>query len=74
MKKMYLSSTDKKFLGVCGGIATYYGVDPTVVRAIFIVLLIGTGFVPFGLAYIVLYFILPNDPGNRSMLSRKPHA
>lgn len=56
-KKLYLSNTDKKMLGVCGGIAEYLGVDSTVVRAIFAVLFFafGTGL----LAYFVLYFIMP---------------
>lgn len=59
-KKLYLSSTDKKLLGVCGGIAEYFDIDPTVVRVIFIalVLMFGTGI----LAYLVLYFIIPKNP------------
>ena len=32
MKKLYLSNTDKKIFGVCGGIAETYDIDPTIVR------------------------------------------
>ena len=31
-KKLYLSTTDKKLMGVCGGIAEYFGIDSTLVR------------------------------------------
>ena len=32
MKKLYLSDTDKKICGVCGGIAEYFDIDSTLVR------------------------------------------
>ncbi len=36
-KKFYLSSTDKKIAGVCGGIAEYFNIDPLIVRVLFLV-------------------------------------
>ena len=33
-KKLYRSTSDKKICGVCGGIAKYLGIDPTIVRLI----------------------------------------
>ena len=39
-KKFYLSSTDKKIAGVCGGIAEYFNIDPLIVRVAFLVFLI----------------------------------
>lgn len=49
---------EKKLFGVCSGLANYFDVDPTLVRALFIIafLMAGTG----GLAYIVLAIIMPN--------------
>ena len=47
--------------GVCGGFAEYFGVDPTIVRLIYVVLC----FMSFGtglLLYIVLAIIMPNEP------------
>ncbi len=32
MKKLYLSDTDKKIGGVCGGLAHYFDIDPTIKR------------------------------------------
>ncbi len=37
-KKLYKSSTDKKIAGVCGGIAEYFNIDPTLVRLAWVVL------------------------------------
>ena len=33
-KKLYKSNTEKKLDGVCGGIAEYFDVDPTVIRLV----------------------------------------
>ena len=52
-------SQDKKLFGVCGGIAEYFDMDPTVVRIIWLlaVLCAGTGV----LAYLIAALIMP-DP------------
>ncbi len=56
-KKLYRSSTNKKLFGVCGGLAEYFDVDPTVVRIIYLLLLLGAG---FGLlAYLICALIMP---------------
>ena len=59
-KKFYLSQTDKKIGGVCGGIAEYFEVDALLVRVLFLaaILELGTGL----LAYIVLWILAPKNP------------
>ena len=58
-KKLYKLNEGKMVDGVCGGIAEYLGVDPTVVRVIWAVLsLSGTGI----LAYIICALIIPRKP------------
>ena len=52
--------TDKYIAGVCGGIAQYLGVDPTVVRVIFIVLALA-GVFPGLLAYGIAWLIMPAE-------------
>ena len=42
-KKFYLSSTDKKLGGVCGGLAEYFSVDSLIVRLAFVALVLGWG-------------------------------
>ncbi len=61
MKQMYLSS-DKKFLGVCGGVADYLNVDPTLIRIGVVCLSLITAVIPALIVYIVLSFVFPQQP------------
>lgn len=62
MKKLYLSSTDKKLAGVCGGLAEYFEVDSTIVRLAVVLVAILTAVVPALLAYLVAWMIMPPKP------------
>lgn len=54
------SSHDRVIAGVCGGIAEYFDMDPTLVRAGYVLLsVLSTGF-PGLLVYIVLAFVMPD--------------
>jgi phage shock protein C len=57
MKKFYLSDTDKKIGGVCGGLAEYFNVDSTFIRLLFVLggLLGGLTVI----AYVALWIISP---------------
>lgn len=59
-KKLYKSNTNKMLEGVCGGIAEYFGVDPTIVRLAWVVFcaLGGSGI----LVYIIAAIIIPSAP------------
>lgn len=59
MRRLYKSTTNKMICGVCGGIAEYFNMDPSVIRLIaaLIVIMAGTGL----LVYIILAIVLPND-------------
>lgn len=61
-KKLYRSDENKMLTGVCGGIAEYFGVDPTLIRLAWVVfsLLGGSGL----LAYILAAIIIPRDDSN----------
>lgn len=59
MSKLRKSSTDKMVFGVCGGIAEYFGWDPTLVRVIFIVLTFAGIGSPV-LIYLLLALVIPN--------------
>ena len=59
-KRFYLSQTDKKIGGVCGGLAEYFNIDPLIVRVAFLMAFFGFG---CGLiAYIVLWILAPRAP------------
>lgn len=59
MKKIYLSKTDKKIFGVCGGIGEAYDIDPTIVRLVFVFLTLVTFVVPLIVTYCVAGIIMP---------------
>jgi phage shock protein PspC (stress-responsive transcriptional regulator) len=62
MKRLYRSRTDKKIAGVCGGLGEYFGIDPTVVRLVAVIALIGSGIVPGFIAYVIAWVIVPEAP------------
>ncbi|CZQ91387.1 Hypothetical protein Tpal_1399 [Trichococcus palustris] len=58
MKKLTKSATDRQVSGVLGGIAEYLGVDSTIVRVIFLILVFAGVGSPV-ILYIILAIILP---------------
>ena len=72
MKKLYRSRKDSKIAGVCGGIAEYFNVDPTIIRllAVLTIFFGGGGVV----AYIIAWLIIPLEPieGNSFSSNNKP--
>lgn len=56
-KKLYRSTSNKIVAGVCGGLADYFGLDATLIRIIWILLILmaGTGI----LAYIIAWILMP---------------
>lgn len=62
MRRLYLSRTNKKLAGVCGGLAEYLDIDPTIIRLIFVFLLIITGIVPMLIVYLIAWAVIPQQP------------
>jgi phage shock protein C len=56
-KKLYLSDSNKKVAGVCGGLGEYFNVDATLLRVLWVILVLfaGTGF----LAYLIAWMVIP---------------
>lgn len=61
MEKKLTKSFDKKISGVCGGIAEYLNMDPTVIRVAYACLTAFTTGFPGIVLYIILAIIMP-DP------------
>ncbi len=59
-KRLQRSRTEKMIGGVCGGLAEYFNVDPTLVRVIWIAmtLIVGVGI----LLYLILWLVVPLQP------------
>ena len=64
MKRLYLSQTDKKIFGICGGIGETYNIDPTLVRLLLVFLCVVTGVIPISITYLVGWFVIPGKPNN----------
>ena len=58
-RRLTRSSTDRRIAGVCGGIASYLNIDPTVVRIIFLLALLFGGFGFW--AYLIVWIAAPED-------------
>jgi phage shock protein C len=67
MKKLYLSKTDRKILGVCGGLSEMLKVDSTLTRLALVFLCLITGILPLIVTYIIAGIITPEKPqGNKN--------
>jgi phage shock protein PspC (stress-responsive transcriptional regulator) len=61
-KRLYRSRSERMIGGVCGGIGKYLEIDPTVIRLLFLLLAFLSGGVPAVIAYIILLFVVPEEP------------
>ena len=59
MKRLRRSSTDKKIAGVCGGLAEYFEVDPTIVRLVVVAVALVTAVIPMLVGYLLSWMIIP---------------
>ncbi len=57
VKRLFRSKADRKLGGVCGGIAEYFALDPTLIRVLWAVAILfgGVGLI----AYIICWIIIP---------------
>ena len=60
-KRLMRSTSDRRIAGVCGGIAKYLNVDPTVVRILFLISIL-FGFLGIW-AYLIVWLIAPEEGG-----------
>ncbi|MDP2641841.1 MAG: PspC domain-containing protein [bacterium] len=61
-KRLYRSSTNRVFAGICGGVGEYANIDPVILRLFWLVIVIFSGVFPGLLAYILAVFIIPKRP------------
>lgn len=59
-KRLYRSRKERQLAGVCGGVADYLGVDPTLVRLLWVIFAIAGG--PGVLLYVIMAAIVPEEP------------
>ena len=58
-RKLVRSTTDRKLAGVCGGLAEYFNLDPTLIRVLFVVLAVlgGSGII----IYLAMWILVPSQ-------------
>jgi len=70
MEKKLRRSTDRMLAGVCGGIAEYLNVDPTVVRVVYAALAVFSAGFPGILLYLILMILMPQADGTNTPSER----
>jgi phage shock protein C len=62
-RRLVRSRRNRMIAGVCGGLAEYVNVDPTVIRLIWALLTVFPGTLPAGLVgYLIAWLIVPEEP------------
>jgi phage shock protein C len=59
-QRLYRSQNERMLAGVCGGLGKFFGIDPTIMRLIFVVLALMGG--PGLLIYIIMWIVVPEEP------------
>ena len=58
-RRLTRSNRNKMIAGVCGGLAEYLNVDPTVMRVVYVLVSVLSAGFPGIVAYIILMFLMP---------------
>jgi len=61
IKRLYRSLSDRVLFGVCGGLGEYFHFDANLIRIVFVLLTLFSGFT-FALAYLVMAILIPEEP------------
>lgn len=61
-KKLYRSKSRRMISGVCGGLEDYLGIDVTIIRLVWVIFSVMSGFFPGLITYIIATVIIPEDP------------
>lgn len=59
-QRLTRSRTDRKIAGICGGIANYFGLDPSLVRIAYALLTLFTAFAG-GIVYLIMWIVVPEE-------------
>jgi len=59
-RQLRRSRTNRRIVGVCGGLGHYLGIDPTIIRLIFVLLGLPGG-APGILVYVTLWLVMPEE-------------
>ncbi|GEL07844.1 PspC domain-containing protein [Salisediminibacterium halotolerans] len=60
LKRLYKSESDRKIAGICGGLGDYFNIDPTIIRIVFLILIIPANIMMI-LGYILMMLVIPDE-------------
>jgi len=60
-ERLFRSRTERKILGVCGGLGGYFAIDPTIIRLVFVIAAIASGGFMI-LPYLIMAVVVPLEP------------
>ncbi|SES27684.1 PspC domain-containing protein [Salisediminibacterium halotolerans] len=60
LKRLYKSESDRKIAGICGGLGDYFNIDPTIIRIVFLILIIPANIMMI-LGYIFMMLVIPDE-------------
>lgn len=61
VKRLYRSSRNRMIAGVCGGVAEYFGLDPTAIRLGYVLISVFSAAFPGILVYLIAWLIVPRE-------------
>ena len=62
MTRLYRSRSERVLGGVCGGLGKFFGIDPTIIRLMFVVVGVLGYIVPAVVIYVILMIVVPEEP------------
>ncbi|MCJ7824847.1 MAG: PspC domain-containing protein [Anaerolineales bacterium] len=62
VRRLYRSRDERMVAGICGGLAEYTNIDPTIVRLLFVAVSLLGAAPGMLLAYLVMIFVVPEEP------------
>jgi phage shock protein PspC (stress-responsive transcriptional regulator) len=69
--RLHRSADDRMLGGVCAGLAEQLGIDPSLVRIVWALLILPTGFIALAV-YLVMWLVVPEAPYTRSIGTAGP--
>jgi len=60
-KRLKRSRSDRMLAGICGGIANYMMVDPSIIRLVFVLATFFTALFPGILIYFIMWIVVPKE-------------
>jgi phage shock protein C len=67
-KRLERSRTDRKVAGVCAGLAEHLGIDVTLMRLIWVFVIVMTGIFPGVIVYLLAWIVMPEEPETKPVV------